>query len=217
MNLFAPVVGVTIAMALAGCSAVGGAIENYRRSTTKTVAAEYAGLEGKSFAVVIVADRTIQAEHPGLVEYLESNITQRLAQPANTPRAGAFAPPDEVMHYLYNNPSWNSRTRVELAKGLGGAQRLVLIEINEFRLHEPGNAYEWDGVASGTVGVFEIDSARPEDYAFQRSVNVKFPDKKGYGPNELAQSAVQSALALRFIDRASWLLYTHEEPYYPEY
>jgi hypothetical protein len=207
----------TAATVLSGCQVVGGAIDNYQRESTHEVKAEYRGLEGKTFAVVVSADRYIQSDFPDVVDYLTTKVTERLSMPTNRPTPGGYVPSKEVLTYLYDHPGWTTKSMTDVAKGLGGVDCIVLVELSEFRLREPGNQYEWDGVASGTVAVVSMQSNVPDEYVFQKSVTVKFPDKKGYGPEQLSQSAVMSALALRFIDRTTWNFYDHEEPYRPEY
>lgn len=203
-----------------GCNIVGifgGMAEAYKQQSTHEVKAEYAGLEGKSFAVVVAADRGIQAEQPDLVRYLTTKMTDRLADNKNVPRAGGFVPAEDVLTYTYQHPGWASKPMSELAKELGGVQRLVYIEIFEYRLREPGNQYEWDGAGGATVAVIETDSTVPEDYAFQKQITVTYPDKKGYGPADMTESAINTVLATRLIDRVTWLLYDHQEKYYPDY
>jgi hypothetical protein len=206
-----------LGLSLSGCSAIGFAAESYRRNSTYEVKAAYEGLAGKSFAVIVTADRTIQADHPGLIDRLTIRISERLSDPKNIPRAGAFARPEEVLRVLYDRPGWSTMTMAELADAVGGVERLVYIEIYEYRLNEPGNAYEWEGIASGSVSVIETDSSAPEVRVFEQNVSVRFPTIKGVNVEQVAQAAITSELSRRFIDRASWLFYNHQEPYYPEY
>jgi hypothetical protein len=217
----APLGGLAIAASLfgglmttGGCAVVGGMAAAYEETSTRTVPAEYVGLEGKSFAVIVGADRSLQSEHPGLVEGLTKRLTERLAEPSNLPRAGGFVPAEQVLKFQYDNPGWEARPRAELIDSLAKVDRLVYIDLLDFRLHEPGNPHVWDGIASGTVSVFASGSDSP---VFQRSVSVPFPGKVGMNPNDLNRTAVASGLLVRFVDRASWLFYTHEEPYRPEY
>ncbi|MBS0198220.1 MAG: hypothetical protein JSR77_15815 [Planctomycetes bacterium] len=200
-----------------GCTTIGFMAESYRKDSTHEIKAEYTGLAGKSFAVVVSADRLIQADHPGLIDRLTKQITTRLCESKNVPRAGGYVPAEKVLRFTYDNPGWAAKPFSELAKNLGGVDRLVYIEITEYRLNEPGNAYEWDGLAAATVSVVESESATPDEFAFQKSVSVKFPDTKGFTPASLTQSAVTTVLASRVVDRASWLFYDHQEPYYPKY
>ena len=202
---------------MSGCQAVGFMAEAYRRDSTHEVKAQYTGLEGKSFAVVVTADRMIEADHPGIVDRMCAKMTERLANPANLPRAGGFVPAKQVLRYLYDNPGWPARPLSELGKGLGGVERLVYIELTEYRLHEPGNPYEWAGVASASISVLELDGSMPDEFAFEKFQTVKFPDEKGVGPNQVGADGMTSALSLRLIDRTTWLFYNHQEPYYPTY
>lgn len=203
-----------------GCF-VGALIQTYQESSTRSVAAEYTGLGGRSFAVVIAADRSVQAEHPNLVDELTTRMTARLANPANVPCPGGYVPAEMVLKYLYDHPGWATMSRAQLAAALAGGgkpvERIIYIDLFEYRLNDIGNQYEWDGMAAGNLSVFEIDSPVPEESAFDRTIQVKFPDKRGYGPSDMSQVMVTSTLAKRFVDRASWLFYVHDEPYHPDY
>lgn len=217
----APVL-LTLALAMVacalvpGCSLYGAISENARRGSNVKVEAKVDALAGKSFAVVVAADRATQAEHPGLVERITTQITERLSQPTNKPKAGGFVPAPQVLAFQYRNPSWSARSIQDLAQELGGVQRLVFIELSEYRLNEPGNAYEWSGSAVGSVAVYDTESAAETPIATE-TVGVRFPDIAGIGPDQLSRAGVTTVLSSRFIDRASWLFYDHEEPYEAEY
>jgi len=197
-----------------GCALVGGMAAVYQETSTKTVPAEFVGLEGKSFAVIVAADRSLQGEHPGLLEAVTVRMTERLAASTNLPRAGGFVPPADVLSFQYNNAGWEARPRAELMESLGKVDRLIFVDILDYRLHEPGNMYQWDGVAAGTISVIGRGT---ETALFQRNVTVRFPGKAGIGPDDLNRTQVTSGLLSRFIDRSTWLFYSHEEPYKPEY
>lgn len=219
--LLAVGMGIAAVGVQAGCSVLGfvGALEeSRRRHSTRPVEAEYAGLAGKRWAVVVIADRFIQGEHPDVVPYLTAKITTQLSSEKAQQKIGAagYIPADRLLNYLYEHPRWATMSRGELAKELG-VERLIVVELLEYRLNEPGNQYLWEGLATGTVGVCESDGPMPDEFAFEKPIRVAFPDQKGLGPNELPMSAVATELARRFADRSAWLFYTHEEPYYPKY
>ncbi len=202
-----------------GCNIFGffGAMEeSRRRNSTKTIKAEYTGLKGKNWAVVVVADRSIQAELPDIVPWMTGKMCDRLTKEQPNIIAKGMAPANRVLRYQYDHPSWVTKPHGELAKELQ-VDRLIVIEIIEYRLNDPGNQYLWNGLASGTVGVVEADGSSPDEFAFHKSISVKFPDNDGFGPNDLDRAVVATALGQRFLDRASWLFYQHEEPYYPKY
>jgi len=190
-----------------GCELLGFLAVNYQENTPVKVEAEYEGLKGKSYAVFMVADRGIDANYPGLVPLMNSQINDRLREQAG---ASGWIPSQDLLAEIYNNPRWIAMPRGDLAKQLG-VQRLIVVELQEFRLNDPGNQYLWEGRAAGLVSVLEADSATPDLYAFERPIDVKFPDKAGFGPQDLSGDVVSGALRKRFVDRACWLFYAHEE------
>lgn len=199
---------------LPGCiipAMIGGMAESYRRTGTTKVMAEYNDLQGHSFAVVVNADRAIQADEPGLLNRLTVRITDRVARNLVGIPGTAYVPSDRLLNVLYNNPQWPALPPSELGEMLG-VERLVWIDLVEYRLTEAGNEYIWDGVAAGSVAVYDITSAIPDDPIFERNVQVTFPDSPGFVRNEIPEGAVTSELSNRFVTRASWLFYDHEEP-----
>jgi len=208
--------GGWIATSLVGCEAavlVGGMMESYRQTSTRTVEAQYEGLEGKSVAVMVAADRLIQSTDPRIVARLTTLITERLVSEAGV---SGFVPPTLIVEYQLNNPTWAATPYSEIAEEFG-VDRLVFIDLYEYRLHEPGNAYLWSGLASANVGVIEADGALADDFVFTRHVSVKYPDERGLGPTDLPANQVAGQVQRRFLDRVTWLFYDHQEPYYPDY
>lgn len=205
---------------LPGCvlgTIVGGMAESYRRESTKTVKADSDVLVGKSFVVLASADRSIEEAAPGITAMLIARITERLADPKLDAGTTGVVPPAMVVQYMYDHPGWRAKSTEDLSKDLGGAQRIIYVELTEFRTMEPGNQYLYDGVCAGTISVAEADSKLADYYSFEKSILVKFPDETGRRPDEIPENAVRTELIRRFVDRATWPFYTHEEPYYPKY
>ena len=198
-------------VSISGCvvpALIGGMAESHHRTGSTTYPAEYSRIEGKSFTVVCSASRVIEAEHPGITARITQRVNDRLIQNANP----AYAiPSNDLLTVLYNTPQWPAMTREDLAK-LFGVERLIVIELIDYRLHEPGNQYLWDGAAAGVVSVFESDSGLPNDPIFEKSISIQFPDSSGYTRNDLPEAAVTAELSNRFVNRAAWLFYEHEEP-----
>jgi hypothetical protein len=205
--------GAAAALALAtGCAAVGfiGAMaDSAERTGSSTIEAEYDGLAGGSYAVVVWADRSVQMQFPALVPSLIQRVDQRLAANAG---ATGHVPGDRVTEYLSNHPQWVAWPRSRLAAELDNVDRLVFIEVNEFRTNEPGNDFIWDGLAWATVSVVERAQVGSDAEVFRREIRVRFPDSRGFGVDDFGRDAVASTLLKRLVDRASWLFYTHEEP-----
>lgn len=195
---------------MSGCivgAAIGGMAESYHRTGSSEVEAEYEGIIGKSFAVVVSADRVIEGNNPGISARINQRVNDRIIQNAGA----AFAIPSaDLLTVLYNTPQWPAMTRGEVAEMLG-VERLVVVELVEYRLNEPGNKYIWDGSASCVVSVYESDSPFPDDPVFEKAIRVSFPDTSGLMRTEIPEAAVNTELANRITNRISWLFYTHEE------
>ncbi len=208
--------GAVALVAGSGCEIVGLAsvmAESYKRTGTHEVEAEYRGLEGKSFAVIVAADRALMAEYPRLQAEVTTVIAQRLRMESG---ASGYVPPDVILKFQTEEPRWKAMSVQDLAEELG-VERLVFVELTDFRLREQGNAYLWSGVASAQVGVLEADGAIDDEFVFRKSVKVDFPDKDGFGPQDYSADHVTMRLRTRMCDRIVWLFHDHQEPYYPDY
>lgn len=201
---------VSALVAAPGCiipAAIGGMAESYQRTGKTEIPAEYTGLVGKSFAVVATGSRMMESEHPGLTARLIQRVNERLAVNAG---ASAFIPSNDLLTVLYNTPQWPAMTRGEVGELLG-VERLIVVEIIDYTLHEPGNQYIWEGVASVLVSVYETDSALPDDPIFEKAIRVTFPDTSGFMRTDIPEAAVTSELSNRVVNRVAWLFYDHEE------
>jgi len=197
-------------LTLPGCivpALVGGMAESHHRTGSTVIDAEYERISGKTFAVVCSASRVIEAEHPGITARINQRVNDRLIQNANPSYA---IPSGDLLSVLYNTPQWPAMTREDIANMLG-VERLIVIEIVEYSLNEPGNQYIWDGAVAGVVSVYESDSALPNDPIFEKAISIKFPDSTGFMRHDIPEAAVTAELSNRFINRAAWLFYQHEE------
>lgn len=207
-------------LVLPGCDALGWVAKGIHDSGSTQVAAKYHGLEGKTFAVIVDADRAIQADYPGTVTIITTEITRRVAGGQDGHGAGVGAagvvPAEDVLRFQGRRPGWVAMNPRDLAKELG-VDRLIFIDISEYRLTDPGNSYVWNGIAAATVGVVETESKLFDDFVFRDRVQVKFPDKENTGAMEIPGDTVQLELLRRFVNRCTWLFFDHEEPNTIEY
>lgn len=196
--------------ALSGCQLFGVLAKTYEDTGSKDVAPEYTGLNGKTFAVVVVVDPSLMPTNPGLTDYVLGKMTERLADPTHDTGATGYLNAVDVARYTVQNPGWTAKAVTEIGKDLG-VDTLIWVEITEYRFHEPGNPYVYDAIAGGTVGVFDLTSPTPTEFAFRKSISVTAPDKKRTPVGDIPYEAVNTLLARRFVDRASWPFYSHEE------
>jgi hypothetical protein len=201
---------LALALALAGGCAIGqligGMAASAEREGSRKVAAKYTGLRNRTFAVFIAADRTLQSEFPQVVPAFTREITRRLSENAG---AAGVLPADDVLQFQFRRPGWTAMSQEDIAKELE-VDRLVFIELNDFTLNDPGNRYEWRGVASGTIRVVENNESRFK-LAFNEPVRVAYPDSEGQSIDTIAAQTVLSELSRRFCERSAWAFYDHEE------
>lgn len=195
---------------LGGCQLVGGMAASAERTGSTTVAAKYSKLAGRDFAVIVASDRGVQGEHPDLVPMITREVTRRLAE--NTGAKG-MVPAEDILRFQYQRPGWVAMSALQLAKELE-VQRLVFIDLQDYALSDAGNMYIWNGVAAGTVSVLETDSAQGAagEFSFRQPIRVRFPDQEGMSEYQIPRGTMVLELNRRFINRASWLFYSHEEP-----
>ena len=203
---------------LHGCvvgALVGGMADSYMDSAKVMRPSEYDGLQNTNFAVLVSTDRSIQAEFPALINRITNRITAELSIPERTQVMGVVPGP-AVLEFQYTNPDWAAWTYKEIATEFQ-VERLIVVDIYDFRLYEPGNVYLWDGRAAARIGVIEADGPAPDDFSYTKEIQVTFPDGSGYGPSEIPIGAMQANLSKRLVDRITWLFYEHEEDYRPKY
>lgn len=163
---------------LAGCEAAGWLAQGFESTAPPVlVKAEYLGLENQRVAVLVDAKLETMYQHPLAQLEVAQLLSERIA--ANVPGVSVLDA-KQVVDFQQRNIYWNTSTYSELAKRLN-VNRLVLVDLSEYRLHEPGNVHLWRGTIASSVGVAATDSDKPDDLAYQTVVNVSYPPDKPMG------------------------------------
>ena len=171
----------------------------------------YTGLENKIVAVLVQADYATLYEYPGLVTTVASGVVMRIAKWVPGVRV---LDPNVVLNWQYNKPQWTTMPYGEIAAQLN-VDRVVMIEILEYRLHPPGNRYLWDGNAIARVGIIERDGVDPDSFADTLDVAAKFPAMEGVTAEQATQTQIETGLLVEFVKRNAWLFHFHYEPKHP--
>ncbi len=209
---FAPWFALSVmAIASSGCEIIAFpffAYNEYQKTQSHIEPAAYTGLDDQTFAVLVSGHRGLHADFPAVIPQITTQVAERLKTET---KATGYVPAATMLRYQYENPGWSAQAFSEVAEELG-VDRLVVVDVQEFRLNDPGNRYLYDGVAAATVAVIETDGITPDDIAFEFFVNVAFPDAGGYGPEDYSEQEVASVLMNRFVNRATWPFYDAEIP-----
>jgi len=204
-------------LAAGGCgifgvaSKVGEAIESEKQVE---VLAKYRGLENATVAVVVNADRSVLYEYPTVVPNVVASVAGGIRNRVSGDKKRIMSP-SESLGWCYRNPTWTTMPLGELAKDLG-VDRVVVIDIYEFRLNPPGNRWLWDGMAAANVGIVERDSLDPDTYSEEYSVAVKFPDQSELGRESAREGDILLGLTAKFSQQVTKLFYDHMVPKYPD-
>lgn len=203
-----------VGTALGGCEAaalLGGMAQNYEYQKQVEVLAEY-DLSGKSVAVVVDADMVTLYEFPDLVAHISSGVAARIQNNVDEVRV---LDPRVVLSWQYNTPQWSALPYGDVAEELN-VDRVVYINIYEYRLHPPGNRWEWEGVCAADVGIIERGSFAPDSFADQFTVVGRFPTIRGVGRDAANAEQIEVGVLAEFIKRTAWLFHDHLEPKYPD-
>jgi hypothetical protein len=206
---------ICVCMAPAGCAAgklIGGALQNEEYQKLVDTPPKYDRLQNKTIAVLVQADLATLYEHPDLVANITGGVSGRIQR--HVPGAQVLDP-KFVLNWQYRTPQWTALPFGELTQQLN-VERIVHIDLLEYRLNPPGNRWLWEGVCVGRVGLVEREAIDPDVCAEMFDVSAKYPNITGVGRESAPERAIQDGLLYQFIERTAWLFHQHLEPKYPD-
>ena len=157
---------------IVGCNVVGYALSPLRDAEkTTNIKAAYTGLNDQRVAILVDADEYTLFAHPHSQRLVAEAVGRELR---NHLPGVSVSDPAQIEQFQRRNPAWISVPYRDLFSQLD-VDRLIFIELVEYRMHEPGNRYVWQGVIVGNVGVAEQDASNPDQLAFLTTVSTKYP------------------------------------------
>jgi len=175
--------------------------------TPVSVTAEYAGLRDQSAAVLVSADMAILYRMPQAQLEIAAAVSRELAGNVSGIRV---VDAREVVAFQTRNIYWDTMTPAELGQRLNVA-RLVRIDLEEYRLNEPGNTILFRGVIGGRISVIEADGERPNDAVYSTIVTAAYPPDSPQGVADADPLTIRKGVLDRFARRVAWKFYDHEE------
>lgn len=189
-------------MAAWGAHGVGGG-----KTKIVTVPAQYHGLENQRVAVLIAADEYLLYEYPQAPLAVSRAMSAKIA--GNVTGATVMSP-QEILDYQTANPYWTAVPYSELIRKLD-VDRVVLVDLIEYRTHEPGNAHVWQGMITGEVGVIEADSEDPDNFAFSATIRGQYPEQSTVGLLNSDDATVELGMLAVFTRDAAGLFFEYEK------
>lgn len=200
---------------LGGCQVaylIGGMMQNEEYQKQIQVLPKYEDLSGRSVAVIVDADLSVLYDHPQLIEAVTSGVSLRIGRDVPDVRV---ANPGQIIAWQWRTPQWNAMPYGELPATLG-VDRVVYIDIYEYRLNPPGNRWLWEGVCAANIGIIEREGFDPDMFADSFNVVSEFPTVKNVDRAGANEQQIQTGLLAQFIKQAAWLFHEHVEPKYPD-
>lgn len=184
---------------------------NGSRSVTQEVIdvkGQYMDLANRSVAVVVSMSDYTEFKHTEAKQIIAQDIARRIQ--ANVPGA-TLTSPEAIVAWQKENPYWATRPPSMLIKQLK-VERLVLVEIGEYRTHEPGDKHVLRGVISASVNVVEAEAEDPDNFGASFNKNVMYPEP---GESKIGrvgddEKLIELRTQIRFCETTAGLFYDHQ-------
>lgn len=205
-STFRPIASALLVLAvlcMAGCS--GWSVGQQKVIDVK---AKYLGLKDQRVAVVVSASDHIDFNYPNARGTIANEVTRRIAE--NVPGVSVSSP-RQILEWQDKTPYWGTRPPSTLIRQLD-VDRLVLVEIGEYRMHEPGDKHVLRGVISASVNIVEADAVDPDNFSASFTKNVMYPEpgESKIGRIAVEEDKVEMLTQYRFSEETAGLFYDHK-------
>lgn len=197
-------------LALSGCNFIAWTAAATRGEDKPIdVPAEYLDMVDKRIAVMVSADEYTLFRFPRATDNVAQAVSNAIQ--ANVENA-VVSIPREVSRYQRKNPYWITSRPSRLIDEMG-VDRLIIIDLNEYRTNEEGNASVWRGVIDGTVSVYEADGEDPDNRTFEKQIRAEYPEDSTFGlvSADADQAKIETAALNLFARRAGGLFFDHQD------
>ena len=198
---------ICLALPLTACNIIGYGAATLAGDTKKVrVPAQYTDLAGHSVAVLVNADQYILFRDPNAQLDVAKVMSNAIAE--NVDPEPMIADPRNVVKYQKAQPHWVMAPRGQLIRAFD-VDRLIVVDLIEYRTHEPGNLELFQGLLSAQVEVYEAESDDPDQPAFAATVESRFPEESDIGRPNIGEDAMRLALLENFRVAGGGLFFDH--------
>ncbi|MFB3893719.1 MAG: hypothetical protein ACE15C_17030 [Phycisphaerae bacterium] len=159
--------------ALGGCSGLKWLVYVFTpEQPDPVVEAEYAGLEGRSVAIVVYADAGTLFEYPRARLEVASAIANEMRANVKNVRV---VDPQRVIRWQNENLDWDNTDRTKMGQ-LFGANYVLYVALARFTTREPGSEYLFRGDIQADIFLYQtsLDERRSRVWA-ANDVRVQYP------------------------------------------
>ena len=205
---FTAVALLAAAYCTAGCDAlkfIGYVLGGSEKPVTVTAA--HRGLENRSFAVLVAPDEDTAFRHRNVAAKICRSVTTTIATVVDGTRP---MDPNQIAEFLEDNPFWATAPPGDIVKRLE-VDRVLIVWVEHYALHERGNAHIGRGVLTATLDVFEAEARDPNGAAYHTRIKAEFPRDSTVGLVNTSDRKIEQGLLRDFGQRVANLFVDHEE------
>jgi hypothetical protein len=195
-----------VLLAALGCEIPGIIAYAVSGEPKQKVAAQYVGLEGRSFAVLVSADADTLFYLPDAPSVISQAVSRQIATDVTGTRP---VNPRQIARFQEENPYWMSVPPGRLLERLD-VERLIIVDLVQFDLHEPGNSHVWKGLAVAHVSVVERENAATNRIAYTTTTRTEHPPDNPIGVLETDAESFRLALLSGFARDVARLFHDHK-------
>ena len=188
---------------LSGCAYLAGGMAHQEG---RPVAAEYAGLDGKSVAVVVYATRATTNEFSAARDEISAFVVTELRKALPACR---IVDPRVVIRWQDDTLNWDSLAEHDIGKHFG-VERVLFIELVGYETKVPGAQGYVQGYIEANAKVFEVDTPGTLP-AWQGSVVVKWPPDGPIDMMRVSELAVRKNALQKFGEKIAGYMHAHKE------
>jgi len=172
------------------------------------VKGQYTDLANRSVAIVVSMSDYVEFNHPDAKRAITEEMARRIQ--ANVPGV-TLTSPSEILQWQKDNAYWATRPPSMLIDQLK-VERLVLVEIGEYRTHEPGDKHVMRGVISASINVVEAEAEDPDNFGASFTKNTMYPEpgESKVGRVGDSEALIEMRTQIRFCESAAGLFYDHQ-------
>ncbi len=174
----------------------------------KKVKAKFAGLAGKTVAVVVYSDRRTLYEFPDLNLTLSAAIAGRLDKNVKNIKV---VPPARVVRYQDENIYWEEMDKADLGKALG-ADFVLYVPMEEFGTRLPDSSYLYQGRATCEPAVYDVTKLPKDSRVYKgEKIRILYPEHEPAGALNENDRQIRITTEAMFADKLTKLFYAHKE------
>lgn len=190
---------------LSACNVAGYVAYSMQQDVPKEVKARYTGLENERVAIMVQSSSFVYSMSPHGPDKVGYGMGAKMQASIE---GVTVIPKDIVDTYKRKNRGWIAYEPARIMEDLG-VNRVVLVDLYEYRTHEPGDPHVKMGIMAANISVLSLDEYDPNTIAFSTDVRTQWPKDTKVGAVTLDDNKVEQVTLNYFLREAAGLFYDY--------